>query len=234
MVADTRLDYNELDYNRMFQPWRDSFGKVTVRPFDKSQLSRGLLVGFLDLMGIHDERLFRATTRLRRQNLRLGAKDIEIRRMVGLALERQGVEPRQRASAVDGLNLTGVVQEDWPFAGWTREQALAFEDHMAESNAQFARDYGIDDGVLFRDELPGGFDDRGRPASWEVLSAAERKAARERVIRELNVDIENGSGGGGRGIRVGSAPRRRSVGLARRWVLEIGNEAGSWRGMRGG
>ena len=118
--ADTRMGYNELDYNRMFQPWRDSFGKVTVRPFEKSQLPRGLLVQFLDLLGIHDERLFRATTRLRRQNLRLGAKDLEIRRIVGLALAKQGVEPGRRASAVDGLDLTGVVLEDWPFAGWTR------------------------------------------------------------------------------------------------------------------
>lgn len=177
-------------------------------------------------------------TRLRRQNLRLGAKDIEIRRMASLALARQGVEPRQRASAVDGLDLTGAVQEDWPFAGWTREQALAFDDHMAESNARFARDYGIDDdGVLFRDELPRDFDDRGRPASWEGLSVAERKAARDRVIRELNVDIENGSGGGGRVILAGSAPRRTSVGLARRWALEIwkrgrqlAGHARVWRG----
>ena len=41
--------------------------------------------------------------------------------------------------------------------------ALMGIDDEAESNARFARDYGIDDdGVLFRDELPGGFDEKGR------------------------------------------------------------------------
>lgn len=221
--ADAGLDYNELDYNRMFRPWRDNFGQVTVRPFEKSQLPRGLLVQFLGLIGIHDERLFRATTRLRQQNPRLGAKSLEIRRMVGVALERQGVEERLRTSAVDGLDLRGVVYEDWPFAGWTREQALAFGDHNAESNARFARDYGIDDsGILFRDELPHDFDRRGRPASWEDLSAIERKTARQHVIRALGVDIENGSRGGTRVVRPpGLTPPTKSTRFAHRLALGI-------------
>ena len=219
--ADMRADYYELDYNQMFQPWRESFGRATIRPLE-ARGREALLSSFLGLIGIHEERLFRATTRLRPQNLRMGAKEVEIRRLVGRALARQGVEQLRRASAVYGLDLTGVLQRDWPFAGWTHEQALALCDHTAESNARFARDYGIDDdGILFRDELPRDFDDRGRPARWEDLSVVERKAARERVIRELNVDIENGSVGGGRLIRAGSAPRTRSISLARRLALEI-------------
>ena len=215
--ADTRMDYNELDYNEIFRPWRDNFGRVTVRPLEKSQLPQGLLVQFLGLIGIHDERLFRATTRLRQQNPRLGAKELEIRRMVGLALARQGVEPRRRASAVDGLDLTGVVQEDWPFAGWTREQALAFNDHTAESNARFARDYGIDEsGILFRDELPQDFDKRGRPASWEDLSVVERRVARQHVIHALGIDIENGSRASTRAARPPGVPRRKSIRVAGR------------------
>ena len=46
-----RMDYNELDYNKMFKPWRESFGKVTVRRLETSQLPRGLLVHFLGLLG---------------------------------------------------------------------------------------------------------------------------------------------------------------------------------------
>lgn len=221
--ADTRLDYNELDYNQLFEPWRDSFGKVTVRPLETSQLPRGLLVRFLGLIGVHDERLFRAATRLRLRNPRLGAKDLEVRRLVGVALARHGVEPKRRASLVYGLGFTSVLQGDWPFAGWTREQALAFDDLTAESNARFARDYGIDDGgVLFRDELPEDFDRRGRPASWDDLSVVEQRAVRRHVIRELDIDIdaENGWRIGNRPIRppsdlpIRSRPIRRARWLA--------------------
>ena len=221
--ADKRMDYNELDYNEMFGPWRDSFSAVTVCPLEKSRLPRGLLVQFLSLIGIHDERLARATTRLRRENTRLGAKDLEIRRMVSVALARKGVERRRRTSAVYGLDLTGVVQEDWPFAGWTREQAMAFDDHMAESNARFARDYGIDnDGLLFRDDFPQDFDKRGRLASWESLSVVERRDVRQHVIRALDVDLEKGWRGGSQVTRSrGLRPPRKSIRLARRLLSEI-------------
>ena len=219
--ADTRLDYNELDYNQLFEPWRDRFGKVTVRPLETSRLPQGLLVHFLGLIGIHDERLFRATTRLRLQNARLGAKDLEMRRVVGVALARLGVEPRRRANIVDGLDFASVLQEDWPFAGWTREQALAFNDLTAESNARFARNYGIDDdGVLFRDEVPQDFAKRGRAVSWEDLSVVERRVARQYVIRRLGIDIDNANaaGGGNRLTTPQSDPpiRRRSSPLAHR------------------
>ena len=224
---DMHMDYNELDYNRLFQPWRKTFDKVTVRPFEPSQLPRGLLVRFLGLIGIRDGRLFRATTRLRQQNPRSGAKDLEIRRLVGVALAREGVEQRRRARAVYGLDLAGVLQDDWPFAGWTREQALAFDDLTAESNARFARDYGIDDGgILFRDELPQDFDKRGRPASWEDLSVVERRAVRQYVIRELDMDIDIANASRGRiASRPPSGPPspRKSIGLARRLA------AGVWK-----
>lgn len=237
--ADRRLDYNELDYNQLFEPWRDNFGKVTVRPLETSQLPQGLLVRFLGLIGIHDERLFRAATRLRVRNPRLGAKDLEIRRLVGVALARHGVDPTRRASLVDRLSFTSVLREDWPFAGWTREQALAFNDLTAESNARFARDYGIDDGgVLFRDELPQDFDRRGRPASWDDLSIVEQRAVRQHVIRELDIDIgtENGRPGGNRVIRPpsGLPIRRKPIRLARWLALDLWNRgkllvAHAWR-----
>lgn len=218
-----RMDYNELDYNKLFEPWRESFGKIAVRPLETSQLPRGLLVHFLGLIGVHDERLFRATTRLRPLNPRLGAKDIEVRRLVGVALEKRGVEPRRRVRIVDGLNFASLLRDDWPFAGWNREQAMAFNDLTAESNARFARTYGIDDdGVLFRDELPQDFDQRGRPASWEDLSDVERKAVRQHVMRTLGVDVENGNNHHGcesvviRGRNATLGPERRSAALLRR------------------
>ena len=223
--TDMQGDYYELDYNRLFAPWRESFGKVTVRALGASQMPQVLLVNFLGLIGVHDERLFRATTRLRLQNARLGAKNLEIRRLVAVTLAKEGVEKRRRASAVYGLDLKGVLQEDWPFAGWTREQVLAVNDDTAEPNARFARDYGIDDrGVLFRDELPQNFDERGRAASWDDLSVVEQRAARERVMRTLKLDIHSGLRSGTRVARPpGIPPRRKSLGPAR-WLAMM-----AWR-----
>ena len=223
--ADMRVDYYDLDYNRLFAPWCESFGKVTVRPLEAGHMPQALLVNFLSLIGVHDERLFRATTKLRLQNARLGAKNLEIRRLVAVMLANEGVEQRRRASAVYGLDLRGVLQEDWPFAGWTREQVLAINDDTAEPNGRFARDYGIDDsGILFRDELPQDFDNRRRTAAWEDLTVDEQRAARERVIRTLNLDIHSGlrSGTGVAGLP-GLPPRRKSLGPAR-WLAMM-----TWR-----
>ena len=223
--ADMQADYYELDYNRLFAPWCEGFGMVTVRALEASQMPQVLLANFLSLIGVHDERLFQATTKLRLQNARLGAKNLEIRRLVALALAREGVEMKRRASAVYGLDLSGVLQEDWPFAGWTRDQALAINDDTAEPNVRFARDYGIDDsGTIFRDELPQDFDERGRPASWEDLSVVEQRAARERVMGTLDLDIDSGLRSGNRlGRPPGLPPRRKSLGPAR-WLAMM-----AWR-----
>ena len=100
----------QLDYNVEFRPWRDRFANVTVRPLTRSQMPEGLLGNFLGIIGVHDERLIDAASRLPRQNPRLGAKDIEIRRIVALALARRGVEESQRPAVMRGLgDLTHVV-----------------------------------------------------------------------------------------------------------------------------
>lgn len=214
-----------LDYNQVFRPWRESFAKVTVSPLEPSRLPRGLLVHFLGLIGIDDERLFRAAARLPRLNRRSGAKELEVRRLVGMALARQGVEYWDRPAFMRRLgDLTHLLHEDWPFAGVTRAQALALNSHFAESNARFARDYGIDeDGTLFRDEIPQDLDSRGRPAYWEDLSDSERRAVREHVSRTVGIDIERGVWLDGNAVVRGRpAERRRNPSrlarrLSRRW-----------------
>ncbi|MDE0421603.1 MAG: hypothetical protein OXK76_12055 [Gammaproteobacteria bacterium] len=223
-----------MDYNEVFGPWRDSFGKVAVHPLQTNQHRESLLVHFLSQMGIHDERLFRAATRLRRENSRLGAKDVEIRRMVGVELACRGVEQWQRHIVMRRLgDLTKILHDDWPFAGLTRDEVSAFNGHFAESNARFARDYGIDNNrILFRDDLPPDFDKRGRPASWEDFSDLERRAVRRHVSRTVGIDIENANHSGRRLTppRLDLLSRRRnSVGMAfllrtwRRGTLVLGH-----------
>ena len=161
-------------------------------------MPEGLLGNFLGIIGVHDERLIDAAIRLPRQNPRLGAKDIEIRRIVALALARRGVEESQRPAVMRGLgDLTHVVGQDWPFAGLTSEQVSAYSDHFAEPNARLARDYGIDhNGVLFQDEVPADWRRRGRAASWDDFGVDERRAVRQHVSQMIGIDIEDGWRGG--------------------------------------
>ena len=199
--ADQRLDFNDV-----FLPWLDAFGEVAVSPFETGRMPRGLLVHFLRLLGIDDERLFRAAARLPLRNPRLGAKEVEVRRMVGVALASHGVEEWRRPTVMRQLgDLARLFEQDWAFAGMRREQVSRFDAYFAESNARFAEDYGIDaDGVLFHDEIPGDFDERGRPASWDDLSGMERRDVKRHVRRSLGIDIE-GAGRDGNPVVVAVA-----------------------------
>ena len=107
-----------LDYARLFAPWREAFGRVTVIPLERSRLPDGLLARFLDILEIDDARAVAAAKRLPQFNRRHGAKSLEIRRLTGVLLGRHGWPHWRRAQAMNRLRgLSGLLDDDPPFAG---------------------------------------------------------------------------------------------------------------------
>ena len=180
-----------LDFATVFGPWRERFGaRLSVYPLERSRLPHGLAAHFLGTIGVDDPALTAAVAGVRR-NRRLGAKELEVRRVVAVALRRGGAGPGQRDRAMGRLGgLHRCLADDRPFAGLTGAQAREVAARFAAANADFARTFGVDaGGVLFRDPLPT--DGPGRPnlATWEHLDAAERDAVRGLVRAELGVEL---------------------------------------------
>ena len=181
------LASGELDWCTRFEPWRKTFGSasLTVTPMDRSRLGEDIRSHFLRQLGEGDPPPLDQWSRV---NVRYGAKHLEVRRMVGMALQAAGRDPTE----VTGLLSNGVAAVfrcDEPFAALSAEEARAVTELFAASNARFARDYGIDaDGVLFREPVP---DRRRRPnlASWTDFSAGERRRSRLLALDALGVDI---------------------------------------------
>ena len=173
-----------LDYSRLFAPWRETFGdRVIITPLEPSRFAHGLVAHFLGLLGV-DEPAWRP--REARANLRLGAKETEVRRLTGAKLS--GLRPTGHSQPIMKrlTELPRLLPSDAPFAGLSRAQSLDLMEFFAVANAAFAREYGID-GALFRDPV---VDDLQRPnvAQWHDLEAGEQRAVREYVQRTAGVD----------------------------------------------
>ena len=95
-----------LDYGRAFAPWRAAFGdRVAVTPFEPSRLPGGLVAHFLGLLGCGE--LAGAVPDIR-ANTRVGAKELEVRRLTTLALRRAGRrDPWQALERLHGLRGAG-------------------------------------------------------------------------------------------------------------------------------
>jgi hypothetical protein len=181
-----------LDYSAVFAPWRAAFGDaLEVYPLERSRPAQGLLVHFLGLLGVADRATLRALGRLRppRANVRIGAKELEVRRLVARAGSHLPEPARKRLMRRLDL-LPALFGDDRPFAGLDAARACAVADRFEASNARFARACGIHPGgVLFRRRAA---EDRRRPerAAWADLDARERRLARAHVLARTGVDLE--------------------------------------------
>ena len=182
-----------LNYGRVFAPWRAAFGeRVAVTPFERSRLPLGLPGHFLGLLGAGDlaARAVDVPT-----NVRTAAKEFEVRRLTALALRRGRNDPCRVVGVLRGLSA--LLVPDAPFAGLSGDRARGLMDRFAAVNAAFARDYGIGaHDALFRDPPVDGLA-RPNTARWSELSAVERDAVREYVMRTVGVDPTPQTGGAG-------------------------------------
>ena len=186
---EARLDHWRYDYNKCFRPWRDAFGdRLILHPLDSTRMPAGLLPHFLAVLGVPE---LSARLALPRLNRRLGAKQLEVARLVAVALHEEMLN-RETAARLLGSVLRAVstrLIDDAPFVGLDPEQRRAVADRFAESNARFARDYGIDaEGVLFRGPtvVEG---ERVNRARWEDFTDHDRKTV-TRLVKELaGVDL---------------------------------------------
>ena len=187
---EARLDHGRYDYNTCFRPWREAFGnRLVVYPLEAARMPAGLLPHFLAVLGAPE---LSGRVALPRLNTRLGAKQLEVARLVAVALHDEMLD-RGTASRLLGSVLRAVstrLIDDAPFVGLDPEQRRAVAERFAESNARFARDYGIDaDGVLFRSPtvVEG---ERSNRAAWEDFTDHERRTV-TRLVRDLaGVDLQ--------------------------------------------
>ena len=182
-----------LNYNLVFEPWRKRFSdRLSVYPLEPDRMPDGLLAHFLTLLGVGD--LSAAAAALPRMNTRVGAKQMEALRLASKLLSDQMIDDpaksRLLAPVRDGL--PALLEGDAPFAGLSADQVTALNGHFAESNARFAREYGIDaGGVLFR-ESPAETPVRPSRAAWENFSAIERARVRRFVRDTVGVELPPG------------------------------------------
>ena len=174
-----------LNYRRVFAPWRAVFGaRVLITPLETTRPPEGLAAHFLELLGAGDL----AGTAGPRANTRPGAKELEVRRLVGCALA--ATDDRRRRQLMRRLDgLRALFAPDPPFAGLGAGEPEELMGCFARDNAAFAREYGIaDDGVLFRDAPAGGVD---RPCigRWHDLDPATQTAVREYVRWRVGVEL---------------------------------------------
>ena len=148
-VANTQRN-NHLDFNSILKPWRDAFaGGVSVFPMEPSRMPKGLLSHFLGALGVatHGASL---DTMVLHENTRLGAKELEVRRLANLAMSGLGFREMRKRGA--RLRFLPALLADAPFVGMNDTQIRDTIDYYNQSNTRFARDFGIGDtGVLFRD-----------------------------------------------------------------------------------
>ena len=179
-----------LDFNQVFAPFRRAFpGSVKVFPLEPSRLPQGLLRHFLTRIGATLEP--GATAAFAGVNRRLGAKEIEARRLVREIGGEGTPEGRMLWPAErDRLKrLPDLLKGDQLFAPFGLEHIRSVEALYAPANACFARDYGIDpDGVLFHD-APDVEATRPSIARWRGFSACERCRVRRYVLDRTGVDL---------------------------------------------
>lgn len=190
---DEGLNEERMDYGRVLAPWKDAFGAVTVIPLERSRLPRGLLARLLDTLEVRDARIVAAARRLPHLNLRRGAKLLEVRRLVAVALHGHGLAEWQRARCLGRLGgLARLLDDDPPFAPLSRRQMGDVMDRFAHRNARFAREFGVDAaGDLFRDE-PGDALVRPTVAAWDEFSEDERLAAVDFVASRIGLLLPAG------------------------------------------
>ena len=193
--VDNILSGPHLDFNAILGPWRDAFGdRVAVYPLEGSQLPQGLLAHFLGVLGI-DTHGTLLDEWLPRENVRCGAKELEVRRLVNIGMSGLGFrEKRIRSGRLKFL--PALLGTDAPFVGLSDTRIKEIAGFYANSNARFAHEFGIEDaGSLFRDPLEPRLDlDNPTLAEWCDLDPRERRNVCNYVRGVAGIDLEKVDG----------------------------------------
>ena len=212
-----------LDYETMLAPWRAAFGgALAVFVLERGRPARGLLAHFLEVIGAADAELLDMLDRLRppRANVRLGARELEVRRRVAAALGgRPEQEVRRAMRRLYGLRA--VLVADPPFAGLDGAGAAAVAGRYAPSNARLARALGLGT-PLFRAPPPDG-GRRPNGLDWMDFPAADRRAVGAWVHRRTGVRLAGAPGDAAAGLR---AARGRMIRFYARALVRL---PGRWR-----
>ena len=179
-------DNTILDYNVVFAPFREAFGShVHVFPMERSSLPDGLAAHFLAQIGAPAHPSESLCTP--RANVRRGAKEIEVHRVLRARLSKWQTWRKPKLP-----DLTAVIDDDSPFRGFARADIRALEARFDDANRRFALAYSIDStGALFRDTGDGA-GRRPNVARWEQFDAAERARIRRHVRDRIGIDLDGG------------------------------------------
>ena len=184
------LDSPSYDYDTWFRPWRAAFGdRLAIYPLAPARMPKGLLPHFLEVLGASG--LAAAAADLPRLNRRIGAKHLEVMRLVNVALHREMTDRvmRRRVERYLRRTLPAVLHNDGPFVGLHREERLTIARHFEEPNARLAREYGLDsEGPLFS-RTAGDGAVRPNHAHWTDMSDKERVAVTRLVRTTAGVDL---------------------------------------------
>ena len=178
------------DYAAIFRPWRATFGtRFSVYPLEAARMPDGVVAHFLALLGARD--LIPAAAALSRRNERIGAKVLEVLRLAGIPLRRKQLDHRSVRARLMLLRrkASAALAGDAPFRPLDATQVRTVTAHFADSNAGFAREYGVDDAdVLFHEKE---IDAAARPcrAGWPDFDAAERRRVRQLVHDVAGVEL---------------------------------------------
>ena len=144
--ARDKLRGDVLDFNRIFEPWRERFGaNVKVATLEETGRAAGPVRHLLEQIGWPEL----APVRNDQVMSRGGARTVEMRRLVVETLIASGLGFRSRLTAIVRL---GAIQsphaDDSPFAPLTQEEMRSVTERFSARNARFARRYGIDPNAM--------------------------------------------------------------------------------------
>lgn len=183
--ARNMLSGDLLDFNRIFEPWRERFGdRVKVATLRDAAGSGGLVQHFLaqiglpDLAPVHDEHT----------NARGGARTVEMQRLVAEALIDAGLPLKARLSAILRIGeIQSAHRHDSPFAPLTPGEMKSVTERFSACNARFASRYGIDPGAMAYEERHEVYvrrPNRIGPDDLDEWEHAQVRAYVQRVIAE--------------------------------------------------
>ena len=114
------LASGELDWCTTFEPWRKTFGSASlmVTPIERCRVGDDIRSHFLRQLGERDPPPLDQRSRV---NVRRGAKLVEVRRMVGMALQAAGRDLRE-VSRLPSDKIAGLIRFDEPFAALSAEE----------------------------------------------------------------------------------------------------------------
>ena len=144
--ARNKLCGDLLDFNRMFQPWRERFGaNVKVAALEETVRTGGPVRHFLEQIGLPEL----APARTEQTNARSGARTVEMRRRVVETLIESGLGLRARQTAIARLEFIRSPHEhDSRFAPFTQKEVRSVTERFSACNSKFAQSYGIDPNAM--------------------------------------------------------------------------------------